>query len=188
MRGNPVKKDQPKKAYGVAQYADVMSLQEFAEHIASHGCVYSRADIAAVLTLAVDCMREQLMAGKKVQMGDLGCFSLSLRGKGAEKAQDYNPVLFVNRLLVRFEPGVRFRNLLPEADFNLVASRKAARAVVKALKAGETRVDLTDPKKTEPGSSQTEPGKEPDPEEHKEPTPEPGKEPGKEQGGEGTLG
>ena len=23
MRGNPVKKDQPKKAYGVAQYADV---------------------------------------------------------------------------------------------------------------------------------------------------------------------
>ena len=39
--------------------------------------------------------------------------------------------------------GQRFGELLEEAEFNLVATRSAARAVVKALKAGKTTVDLT---------------------------------------------
>ena len=39
--------------------------------------------------------------------------------------------------------GKRFGELLEEAEFNLVATRMAARAVVKALKAGKTTVDLT---------------------------------------------
>ena len=51
MRGNPADKSAPKKAFATAQYSDVMELDEFARHIASHGCVYSRADIAAVLTV-----------------------------------------------------------------------------------------------------------------------------------------
>ena len=63
-----------KKAYASAQYAEVMDINRFAEHIASHGCVYKRADIVAILTMAVDCMREQLLAGQKIQLGDLGGF------------------------------------------------------------------------------------------------------------------
>ena len=59
MRKNPHDPDAPKKAYANAQYSEVMSLEKFAEHISTHGSVYSRADIAAILTMAVDCMREQ---------------------------------------------------------------------------------------------------------------------------------
>ena len=41
MRGNPTDKDAAKKAYANAQYSQVMTLDKFCYHIASHGCVYS---------------------------------------------------------------------------------------------------------------------------------------------------
>ena len=143
MRGNPMDADAPKKAYASAQYSEVMDINRFAEHIASHGCVYKRADIVAILTMAVDCMREQLLAGQKIQLGDLGDFAVGINSEGAETAADYNPVIHVKRLNVNWGPGTRFQNLQEDAVFNLVATRKAARLVVKALKAGKTNVDLT---------------------------------------------
>ncbi len=143
MRGNPMDADAAKKAYASAQYSEVMDINRFAEHIASHGCVYKRADIVAILTMAVDCMREQLLAGQKIQLGDLGDFSVGINSQGAESAAEYNPVVHVRKLNVNWSAGPRFRNLLEDAVFNLVATRKAARLVVKALKAGKTNVDLT---------------------------------------------
>ena len=105
--------------------------------------VYKRADIVAILTMAVDCMREQLLGGQKIQLGDLGDFSISINSLGAESAADYNPAIHVRKLNVNWSAGTRFQNLQEEAVFNLVATRKAARLVVKALKAGKTSVDLT---------------------------------------------
>ena len=54
-------KTEVQKAYAIAQYSEVMNIEKFARHISTHGCVYSRADISAILYLAVDCMREQLL-------------------------------------------------------------------------------------------------------------------------------
>lgn len=141
MRGNPTNPDAPKKAYANAQYSQVMTLEKFSEHIASHGCVYSRADIHAVIMLAVDCMREQLLTGQRIQLGNLGVFSTSLHSRGAETAADFSAdnITDVN---VLWTPGDRFCNLREDAEFNLVPTRKAAKLVVKALKAGETTVDL----------------------------------------------
>ena len=143
MRNNPMDADAAKKAYASAQYAEVMDINRFAEHIASHGCVYKRADIVAILTMAVDCMREQLLAGQKIQLGDLGDFSISIKSLGAESSAAYNPAIHARKLNVNWSAGTRFQNLQEEAVFNLVATRKAARLVVKALKAGKTSVDLT---------------------------------------------
>lgn len=154
MRRNPSNKNADKKAYATAQYSEVMGINRFAEHIASHGCVYNRADIVAILTMAVDCMREQLLSGQKVQLGDLGDFSVSINSEGTERAQEYNPAIHVKRLNVNWTPGARFKNLLEDAVFNLVATRKAARMVVKALKAGKTNVDLTGEAAEEEGGIQ----------------------------------
>ena len=88
-------------------------------------------------------MREQLLGGQKIQLGDLGDFSISINSIGAESAADYNPAIHVRKLNVNWSAGTRFQNLQEEAVFNLVATRKAARLVVKALKAGKTSVDLT---------------------------------------------
>lgn len=144
MRNNPRDPEAAKKAYGCAQYLEVMSLEKFAEHIATHGSVYSRADITAVLILAVDCMREQLLAGQKVQLGDLGSFYLTINGAGTDTAAEYNPAIHIERLNPNWSPGRKFQNLLSEAEFNLVATRAAAAKVVKALKAGEKTVTLVD--------------------------------------------
>ena len=135
MRPNPLKKEEPKKAYACVQTSKKMNINQFAEHISSHGCVYSRADIAAILTMAVDCMRENLLDGVLIKLGDLGDFAPALKSIGA--------------VSVNWTPGERFANLLNEATFNVVPSRKTARKLLKAIKAGETTVDLTDKNNTD---------------------------------------
>lgn len=142
MRGNPTDKDAAKKAYANAQYSQVMTLDKFCYHITSHGCVYSRADIQAILILAVDCLREQLLNGQQIQMGDLGVFSNSIRSLGAHSMAEFT-VENITEVNVLWAPGVRFNNLRQDAEFQLVPTRKAAAEVVKALKAGKTTVDLT---------------------------------------------
>ena len=134
-------------AFAVAQYADVMNIEKFAKHISTHGCVYSRADISAILYMAVDCMREQLLEGKKIRLGDLGDFSISLSSKGAETAEKFT-AQNITGITVVWEPGEEFKNLLNDAEFNLVPSRRASDAVIKAIKAGQTVVDLNAEEKT----------------------------------------
>ena len=59
------------KAYGVAQISENLTINEFAKHIAEHGTLYSRDVIQGVLIKMVDCMRELLLEGKKIQLGEL---------------------------------------------------------------------------------------------------------------------
>lgn len=143
MRSNPIDKGAPKKAYATSQYSEVMNINQFAEHIASHGSVYKRSDVAAILTMAVDCLREQLLEGKKVELGDLGFFYVRISGEGAPSAAEYNPAIYVKKLNVKWQCGARFKDLLGEAVFNLVAPRSVSQKVLKAHKAGETTVDIS---------------------------------------------
>ena len=62
------------KAYATSQVTEVLDLQKFAKHISDHGCTYDRADIAAVITKAVDCLHELILEGKKINLGELGGF------------------------------------------------------------------------------------------------------------------
>ena len=133
MLGNPIDEDAPKKAYAKSQYTNILTLDKFAGHIASHGSKYNRADIYAVLMQTVDC----------IEMGDLGVFSISIQSRGAENLETFNPAIHIEQLNVNWTPGDRFRNLLEDAVFNLVPSRRAARILLKSIKAGETTVDLT---------------------------------------------
>lgn len=120
MLGNPIDEDAPKKAYAKSQYTNILTLDKFAGHIASHGSKYNRADIYAVLMQTVDCMREMLLEGKRIEMGDLGVFSISIQSRGAENLETFNPAIHIEQLNVNWTPGDRFRNLLEDAVFNLV--------------------------------------------------------------------
>ena len=137
-------KTEKQNAFAISQYTDVMTIEKFAKHITSHGSVYSRADISAILYMAVDCMREMLLEGKKIRLGDLGDFSLLLSSKGAETADKFTAQNITN-VKVQWEPGQQFKNLLEDAEFNLVASRSAQAAVIKAIREGKTNVDLNVP-------------------------------------------
>ena len=141
--------------FATAQYTEVMTIEKFARHIADHGTTYSRADIMAILYMAVDCMREQLLEGKKIRLGELGDFSVALSSKGAETAEKFSSQN-IQRVTVCWEPGSEFRNLLADAEFNLVATRSAQAAVLKAIKEGKTNVDISAP--INPDGSPSTPG------------------------------
>ena len=102
------------------------------------------ADLAAILYLTVDCMREQLLEGKKIRLGDLGDFSVSLSSKGVEDPNAFN-AQNITGVKVIWEPGAEFKSLRDDAEFNLVASRDAQAAVIKAIKQGKDNVDISKP-------------------------------------------
>ena len=141
-------KTEKKNAFATSQYSDIMTIEKFSKHISSHGSVYSRADISAILYMTVDCMREQLLEGKKIRLGDLGDFSILLSSKGAEDADKFS-AQNITDVKVQWEPGAEFKNLIADAEFNLVASRSAQAAVIKAIKEGKASVDISTP--TTPG-------------------------------------
>ena len=105
---NPMDRDAAPKFYASAQCDKVMNMEEFAKHIATHGCVYKRSDIRAVLTMAVDCLREMLLNGYKVELGDLGNFYVSLNSIGTATAKDFDPDDHIKSVNVNWERGVEF--------------------------------------------------------------------------------
>lgn len=142
LRMNPQKPEEARKAYALAQYSTIMSLEEFAKHIADHGCTYDRADVAAILTKAVDCMREKLLEGVRIRLGDLGVFYVSLVSTGAPSLAEFTTD-YIKNVRVNWSPGKDFLNLLDDAEFCHVATRDVAQKVLKAQKSGETTVDIT---------------------------------------------
>lgn len=142
MRENPYDRGGRKKAYATAQYAELMDINQFAEHISSHGCVYNRADIVAILTLAVDCMRELLLAGKKISMGDLGSFYASLSSNGAPDPKCFNPAIYIKKVNVNWDRGALFKGLLEEATFKEVPIRSIQAKLMKAMKNGDDSMNL----------------------------------------------
>ena len=137
-------KTEQQKVFAVAQYAEVMDLSKFAKHISTHGCVYGHADINAVLNIAVDHIREELLEGKKIRLGALGDFYITLSSNGVADASTFT-ARNITDVKVQWEPGPDFKNLINEAEFNLVAPRSAQAKLIKAVKEGKDSVDLTSP-------------------------------------------
>ena len=125
-----------------------MDLSKFSKHISTHGCVYGHADINAVLNIAVDHIREELLEGKKIRLGALGDFYITLSSNGVADASTFT-AQNITDVKVQWEPGAEFKNLIADAEFNLVASRSAQAAVIKAIKEGKANVDINTP--TTPG-------------------------------------
>ena len=125
------------KAYGVAQVSEILTINEFAQHIAQHGSLYGRDVIQGVLVKMVDCMRELLLEGKKIQLGELGSFSVGLSTKGAETAALFTAEN-IKKVNVNWDRGKLFENLREDAVFNLVPSRKAQEDAIAEAKRQET--------------------------------------------------
>ena len=77
-----------------------------------------------------------------------------------EDPNDFN-AQNITGVKVIWEPGAEFKSLRDDAEFNLVASRDAQAAVIKAIKQGKDNVDISKPASpstgggTEGGGSQT---------------------------------
>lgn len=141
MLGNPTDESAPKKAYAKAQCSEVMSFEKFVRHIADHNGVYTRGTVQGVISDMCECLVEMILEGKKVQLGALGNFWLSLSSKGADSADAFTAAN-IQAVNIIFTPGDDFENLIGRAEFTPVASRIAQAATLKAEKEGKGTVDL----------------------------------------------
>ena len=141
MMRNPQNPESPEKAYAKNQVTEIWSLDKFARHIAEHNGVYSRGTVKGVLADSCECLVEQLLDGKKVKLGELGTFGISISSEGAPSLSEFTSKN-IKAVNILFAPGPDFTNLIDRAEFNLVASRIAQAAVLKAEKSGDGTVDL----------------------------------------------
>ena len=125
------------KAYGTAQIHEKLSFDDFCKHIADHNSPFSKGTIKGILTDAVACLREQMLAGNFVQLGDMGNFHVELATEGAVTTDDFSTdnIKAVN---VRWTPSKRFKNLRDEATFQLVPSRAAQADAVEVIRNTDT--------------------------------------------------
>ena len=166
MLSNQMNKDEAPKAYAKAQVKQVMSFRQFVDHIAEHGG-HKRGQVKGVLSDMCSCLVEQLLEGKKILLDELGDFWLSLSSTGADSCDAFT-AKNITGVNILFTPGEDFQNLIGRAELNLVASRTAQAATLKAEKAGEDTVDLaaaknkgtstepTDPSEGETGTDENE--------------------------------
>jgi len=146
MMANPNHADAPMKAYAKNQVNEIWPLEKFSKHIADHNGVYSRGTVKGVISDMCECLVEQLLNGNKIQLGELGTFSISISSEGAENCEKFT-AKNIKAVNILFSPGDDFNNLIDRADFNPVASRVAQAATLKAEKAGLGTVDLEAAKK-----------------------------------------
>ena len=141
MQPNPMDETAAPKAYAKAQMRELMTFGKFINHIAKHNGVYSRGTVRGVVIDMCECLVEQLLEGKKIQLGELGSFWVSLASEGAESLDKFTAAN-IKAVNIIFTPGTDFENLIDNAEFNVVASRVAQAATLKAEKTGATIVDL----------------------------------------------
>ena len=120
---SPSDKKSEKKVYAYAQMRELITLPQLAKHICLHGSPYGRDVVIGVITAVVDCVRENLLEGNKVQLGEMGAFYLAFNSQGVDTAEDFNPANNITQVRVRWERGSAFADLTNEAEFNYVTSR-----------------------------------------------------------------
>ena len=125
------------KAYGASQMNEKISFDAFCKHIADHNSPFSKGTIQGILTDAVACLKEQLLAGNRVVLGDLGTFSVELATKAAKTTDDFN-ANNIEAVNVNWLPGKPFKNLRDEATFQLVPSRKAQGDAIEVIRNEDT--------------------------------------------------
>ena len=89
-RINPQNKSEQPKWYGKAVQDRTIDFEGLVTHMSEHNSPYSRGVIHGVLTDMLDCVKELVLDGKSVRLGDLGLFSVGLKTKGAKSRERWS--------------------------------------------------------------------------------------------------
>ena len=130
---NPGEEGAEKMIVAVAQSDELVTTEMLAEHIAEHNSVFSPGTIFGLLKDMAACVREFLLAGKRVQLADLATVRVTLSSEGAEDAEKFTTAL-IKKVNVRFAPADKMKNLLSDAEFEHVVSLKEAAEARKKAK------------------------------------------------------
>ena len=149
LMGKPGREEDPKKAYGTIQLTGVVRLSELSKHISEHNSVFSQGTIVGILTELSACIRELLLQGYKIDLGDLGTLTPTIKSKGAGDLKSFT-AQNITDLRVNFAKGSALLNLRRDAQFEQTTTRAAQAAALEAQKEGQTSADWT-PKTDEEG-------------------------------------
>ena len=109
------------KTFGRIVYEKkVMDIRRLAEHIQTHGSIYTYDTICGVLAKLEKCIPELLSQGYKVKLEGLGTLKLYAKTKGEPEVTDFTVAKNVKKLRVRFTPE--------QSDFSLVSTGAVTRS------------------------------------------------------------
>lgn len=91
--------------YARSKMLKTVTFEGLIDHIAEHASTFSRAEVAGVMYQLQDCIMELLQQGNRVQLGNLGSFSLTLQSKPAETIEAFNVNTNVVGIRLRFLPS-----------------------------------------------------------------------------------
>ena len=78
------------KWYAKAVQDRTVDFDGLVTHMSEHNSPYLRGVIKGVLTDMLDCVKELVLDGKSVRLGDLGLFSVGIKSKGALSREFWN--------------------------------------------------------------------------------------------------
>ena len=140
MLKNPAHPEEPQKAYAFLQSRATLTIDELADHMASHGCNYDRGDIIAIIVKLVGCSKELMLDGYRIQLGDLGKLYLTCQSRGAEDKDKFTRAN-IKAIKVNFAASKQFADLAQKVSLHKVPTRKAVAAALEAELAGQTTAD-----------------------------------------------
>ena len=142
MYANPMHEGDPKKAYASIQLTGNMSLNELANHISEHNSVYSRGTIVGILVELATCIRELVLQGYSIDLGEIGRLTPNISSVGAVSLEAFTADN-IQDMKVNFTPGVALQLLRRDAQFERTTTRAAQAAALKAQLQGLTTADWT---------------------------------------------
>ena len=142
MYPNPLHEEDPKKAYASIQLTGKYSTKDLCKHISDHNGLFPRSVVEGVLIQLGTCIRELILQGYSVVLGDVGVITPTIASKGAVSIEDFT-ASNITRMGVNFSPGEIFDNLRDEAEFQQTTTRRAQMAALEAAKKGLTTADWT---------------------------------------------
>ena len=120
-RKDPQNPEVAGKFYAQAQARGEAGIRELSQRI-QQTCTVTRADVMAVLIALEDVVADSLANGEIVRLGELGSLQVSLKGKGADNAEDYHDGL-IEKGKILFRGGETLANMLNTLKFQKVEQK-----------------------------------------------------------------
>ena len=126
------------------QTTGVMTLDDFAGHMADHDCKYNKGDIYSVLTQAANCVREMLLEGHKISLGDLGVISPKIKQRAAKSREEFTSSNITD-LYAKITIGKALKDMRQDATFENVPTLANQALLIAAEREGADSVSLVKP-------------------------------------------
>ena len=110
--------------YARAQARGEVTLGDMARRI-QRRCTVTRADTLAVLVALEEEVCRGLCNGEIVRLGELGSLQVGVKSEGVRLEADFHESM-INKIWVRFRPGMVLKGMLDGAAFERVSPRMEA--------------------------------------------------------------